>query len=487
VNATPALETAFTPSRDVLEKIVDNIPVMIHFLDESGSILFVNRQWERVLGWPAVEASRLDLLAECFPDAACRAQLRKHIGGEGGDWCCCSMRTRDHRILDTSWMHMRLLDGTIMGMGYDVTEHKRAEGALRRSEAQFRALTETSTELISIMEPDFSIRYVSPAVEAMLGYGPRELVGNTPFHMMHPEELARVTAALEGPLRAPGAGVTMECRMLHRDGSVRIIEGTVRNMLNVPGIEGIVLNARDITEQRQLEEQLRHAQKMEAIGQLAGGVAHEFANLLSIILCYTDLALKSLEPGNPLQADLEEIDKAAERGSELTSRLLTFSRRHPAQFSRVDLNEVVTKMTRMLKPVLDDRIEVIADLSAGLDKVKADPGLIEQVLLNLALNARDAMPFGGQIHISTATARRAPDLPARGRYVMLSFADSGAGMDKATRERIFEPFFTTKPKGKGTGLGLSTVYGIIRQHEGAITVTSAPGRGTTFRVYLPAA
>jgi two-component system cell cycle sensor histidine kinase/response regulator CckA len=486
VNATPAFETAFTPSR-VLERIVDNIPVMIHFLDESGSILFVNREWERVLGWPAAEAFRLDLLAECFPDAEGRAQLRERIDGRASGWCSCVMRTRDNRSLDTSWMHIRMPDGTIMGVGYDITEYKRAEAALRRSEAQFRALTETSTELISIMEPDFTIRYVSPGVEALLGYQPGELVGRTPFHLVHPEDLPRLTTALEGPLRAAGEGLSMECRMLHRDGSTRIFEGTVRNLLDVPGIEGIVVIAREITERRQLEEQLRHAQKMEAVGQLAGGVAHEFANLLSIILCYTDLALKSLEPGNPLRTDLEEIDKAAERGSELTSQLLTFSRRHPAQFSRVDLNEIVTKMTRMLKPILDDRIEVIADLSAGLDKVKADPGLIEQVLLNLALNARDAMPHGGQIRVSTGPARRASGLPSSGRYVMLSFTDSGAGMDKATRERIFEPFFTTKPKGKGTGLGLSTVYGIIRQHEGAITVTSAPGRGTTFRVYLPVA
>jgi two-component system cell cycle sensor histidine kinase/response regulator CckA len=487
VKIPPAPEVAFPPDREVLEKIVDQIPLMIGFLDESGRILFVNREWQRVLGWSAEEASRLDLLAERSPDPEFLEQVRESIAQADGEWHACPLRTRDNRVLETSWVGVRLSDGTIMGMGCDITERKRAETALRRSEAQFRALTETSTELISIIEPDLTIRYVSPAVEAMLGYRPEELAGRTAFHTLHPEELPRITAALEGPLRAPGAIVTMECRMVHRDGSVRIMEGTVRNLMDVPGIEGLVLVAREITERRQLEEQLRHAQKMEAVGQLAGGVAHEFANLLSIILCYTDLALRDLDPGHPLVPDLEEINKAAVRGSELTSRLLTFSRRHPAQFAAVDLNEIVTKMTRMLEPVLDDRIEVISELSAGMDKVKADPALIEQVVLNLALNARDAMPAGGQIHIATAPVRRAPNLPATGRYAQLTFSDTGAGMDKATRERIFEPFFTTKPKGKGTGLGLSTVYGIIRQHEGVITVTSAPGRGTTFRIYLPMA
>ena len=483
----PAVEIAFTPDREVLEKIVYNIPVMIGFLDESGRILFVNREWQRVLGWSAGEASRPDPPVEHCPDPECREQVRQSIAQADGEWRECTVRTRDNGVLETCWMGVRISDAMIMGVGCDVTERKRAEAALRRSEAQFRALAETSAELISIIEPDLTIRYVSPVIEAMLGYRPEELAGQTAFHTLHPEELPRIAAAFEGPLRTPGATVTMECRMVHRDGSVRIMEGTVRNLMDVPGIEGFVLAAREITERRQLEEQLRHAQKMEAVGQLAGGVAHEFANLLSIILCYTDLALRDLEPANPLLPDLEEINKAAIRGSELTSRLLTFSRRHPAQFAAVDLNEIVTKMTRMLGPILDDRIEVISDLSAGLDRVKADPALIEQVVLNLALNARDAMPAGGQIHIATAPARRAPNLPAAGRYVLLTFSDTGAGMDRATRERIFEPFFTTKPKGKGTGLGLSTVYGIIRQHEGAITVTSAPGRGTTFRIYLPAA
>ena len=247
----------------------------------------------------------------------------------------------------------------------------------------------------------------------------------------------------------------------------------------------------DITEHKRLEEQFLQAQKMESVGRLAGGVAHDFNNLLTMINLYSDMALRSLEPSNPLRQDLEEIHKAGDRAAQLTRQLLAFSRRQVLEMHTLNLNEVLQGLAKMLPRLIGEDVTLEMKPAPDLGNVRADPGQIEQVVVNLVVNARDAMPDGGQLTLETANVtldrpvlRRHPDVVV-GDYVMLAISDTGTGMTEEVKAHLFEPFFTTKGLGKGTGLGLATVYGIIKQHQGHIWVYSEPGLGSTFKIYLP--
>jgi PAS domain S-box-containing protein len=338
------------------------------------------------------------------------------------------------------------------------------------------------------------ILFVNEAFERRTGYSREEAAGKTMTQLLNgpktsQEALGRIAAALDRwqPLRETLLCYTRDRREIWLEIDLAPIADESGRPTHWVSIQ------RDVSERKALEEQLLQAQKMEAVGLLAGGIAHDFNNMLSVVIGYGDLALASLHPGDPLRADLEEIRRAAQRTAVLTRQLLAFSRKQVLQPRVLDLNEVVTETERMLRRLIGEDIDLALGLAASLSPVVADPGQIQQVIMNLVVNARDALPKGGRITVETADVTideeyaRAHSTVKPGAYVLLAVSDNGTGMDADTRRRIFEPFFTTKEAGRGTGLGLSTVYGIVQQSGGDVRVDSEPGRGTTFRIHLPVA
>ena len=370
--------------------------------------------------------------------------------------------------------------------------HAETQRQLREAEAReayYRSLIENGADLIAVLDAGGAIRYASPSHERVLGHGVEELLGRNFTSLVHADDV--VAAGAAGNVRAYAS--QRELRVRHRDGSWRWLATTGRDALADPAVGGVVLSSRDMTEQRQLEARVRQSQKMEAIGRLAAGMAHDFNNLLAVIMGYGELALNRLAAGDPRRDEWQEILKAGGHGASLTRQLLAFSRQQLLRPEALDLSRVVGDLERMLRRLIGEDVRFVTALQPDLAMVKADRGQLEQVLMNLVVNARDAMPHGGTLTIETTTVPSdgpwSVELEARGDapagYVMLAVTDTGCGMDAETRARIFEPFFTTKTPGQGTGLGLATVYGIVEQSGGFISVESEVGRGSTFRIYLP--
>jgi two-component system cell cycle sensor histidine kinase/response regulator CckA len=363
---------------------------------------------------------------------------------------------------------------------------------LLEHEQLFRLISENAVDMIALVDAHGRRLYSSPSYERILGYTDEELHSTPSLAQVHPDDRATLQEAAKEAFQG-GVGRRIEYRMRHKNGTWMTLESTASPVRNGAGvIDKLVIVNRDITGRKRLEEQFQQSQKMEAIGRLSGGVAHDFNNLLGVIIGYAEIVQEGLRPEHPLRHSADEILAAGKRAAGLTRQLLAFSRQQVLEPQVLDLNVVVLNMESMLRRLIGEDIELSSAMDGTLGVVKADQNQLEQVIMNLAVNARDAMPNGGKLLIETANMEmddtfitRYPYPVQPGLYVRLTVSDTGVGMDAATRARIFEPFFTTKDKGQGTGLGLSMVYGVVKQSGGYIDVYSEPGMGTTFKIYLP--
>ena len=400
----------------------------------------------------------------------------------------CMRAGADDYVLKTSLRRLPAAITNALERHLARREHAHMEGALRQSEEQLRLITDHTLDLICILDPDGAFLYANPSAHGILGRAPDTLAGTAVLGMIHPDDRPRAERALLHP-PPHGEFRNMAFRIGHADGTWRTVEASGRWIADHAGTDRkIVLVARDITERVRLEAQLRQSQKMEEIGTLAGGIAHDFNNLLGIILGHAYLLDKKVPHEGRERESIDAINTTVRRGTNLVRQLLTFARKSEGSFEPVGLAPTITELAAMLRETLPRQITILLDVAPDLPPVPADQNQIHQALLNLCLNARDAMPNGGTLTLGAQrtppTPGPAPDSP--GGWVCLRVSDTGTGMDEQIRARLFEPFFTTKEPGKGTGLGLAVVYGIVRSHHGRIEVDTAPGKGSTFRIFLPA-
>ena len=484
--------------------LAENISDVIGLYDLGLNSVYVSPSVKRLRGYTPDEVMARPMLDQLAPGS--RDQLMRVFQEEieterGGHADPARSRTLELEVLckdgTTVWTESKFTavrdsSGSLTGfiaVSRDITERKRAEEALRETSQKLRTLIDVSGLPIIALDLDWRVTVWNDAATRLFGWSGEEVVGR-PLPTI-PED--RRAEAEEGRIRnRSGEEAVYETQRRRKDG--RLVDVLVSSAPvtdphdQVVGNMAIVL---DITERKQLEEQLRQAVKMEGIGRLAGGIAHDFNNLLTVIGGRSHILLSQLPADHPMRRDLLLIQQTGDRAAALTRQLLAFSRKQTLSPSVLDLNDVVSGMKTLLERVLGEDVGLMIDLDSSPGYVTADPGQLEQVVINIAVNARDAMPQGGELTLETrrvdvdeSYARQRVDL-APGPYEVLSISDTGVGMDAATRARVFEPFFTTKPVGKGTGLGLATAYGIIKQSGGNITVSSEPGSGTTFRIYLP--
>jgi two-component system cell cycle sensor histidine kinase/response regulator CckA len=358
---------------------------------------------------------------------------------------------------------------------------------LRESEERFRTMFAAAPTAIMLFDRSGTILSVNRSAESMFGYSEQEMIGKLATTFRHPDDIDPDDEAFSELLRGERDSYRREGSFVTKSGSTVVAQIATALVRDADGKPGYVIGmAEDVTEQRQLEEQLRQSQKLEAIGRLAGGVAHDFNNMLTAIGGYTALALEHAETGSTLRGDLDEIRKATDRAALLTRQLLAFSRKQVLMPELLNLNGVVLELESMLRPLIGEEVVLTTELDPALGPIEADPGQLHQVVMNLVVNARDAMPEGGRITIATANSDvgENDDAIEPGRYVTLTVRDTGEGIDEPTLRQIFEPFFTTKDAGKGTGLGLATVYGIVKQSGGYVAVESELGVGSAFTIYL---
>ena len=466
----------------------------------DGTLLRVNSALLRMLGYESEAELRQLGMAGVFEDPFTRGRLNAALEEHGVVHNLeAKLRRKDGQTVHAliSGRAVRRHDGSTdfyEGTIRDVTEWKLAELTRQKAEEHRQFALRAARCGTWQFDPMTGATQCGDTMNELLGVPASALPTTLPefFRMVHPDDRERVSGVLSG-MPTTEQLAALEFRIVWPDGSVHWLGGAGRLSTLAPETAPVFIGvAIDITEHRRLQDQFRQAQKMEAIGQLAGGVAHDFNNLITAISGFAELIDTGLHPADPARRDAAEITEAAKRAASLTRQLLAFSRRQVLQPRIVDVNDLVSSLIPMLSRLMRDDVILKTDLSAQIPRTMADPGQVEQVLMNLVVNARDAMPHGGTLRIATATALLDQTFIAThpgaksGLHVLISVEDNGTGMSTSIRERIFEPFFTTKDKDQGTGLGLSTVYGIVKQSGGYISVDSELGRGTTFVVYLPA-
>jgi PAS domain S-box-containing protein len=500
ISARKQAEAALIEEKHLLHTLMDNLPDHIYFKDRQSRFIRGNRalaSWfgltdpTQLLGKSDFDFFSDEHARQAYADELEVIRTGRPIQGleEKETW------PDGHETwVSTTKMALRDAQGRTMGtfgVSRDITARKQAEEALRASEEHFRSFIANLPVGVYRTTPDGCVLMANPTMLGMLGYDSLQELASR--HLEDDDSEAGYSrSAFREQIEREGEVRGLETAWKKRDGSLAFVRESARVVRAEDG--GVLYydgTIEDITERRRLEDQLRQAQKMEAVGRLAAGVAHDFNNLLTIVIGYSDLALQRLSTDNRLRPTLDEIKKAGERAAWLTRQLLAFSRKQVLQPQILDLNSVLTNVDRMLRRVIGEDIDLVMHLPPGLGRVKADPGQIEQVIMNLAVNARDAMPQGGQLTVEAANVEldshyaNMHQSVVPGHYVMLAMSDTGIGMDEETQAHIFEPFYTTKEPSKGTGLGLSTVYGIVKQSGGNVWVYSEPGKGTTFKVYLP--
>ncbi|MEA2706607.1 MAG: two-component system, cell cycle sensor histidine kinase and response regulator CckA, partial [Gemmatimonadaceae bacterium] len=493
-------EARLQRERRYFANLFEGLPDAIAILDQDDRVVRINSHFTTLFEYTPEEAVGRKITELIVPHESVEegVDISRRVAAGQTVEAQLLRRTRGGRLVSVSLLGTPFNgpggEANVYAVYRDNTAQVQSREALEKSQRRFQSMIENGSDMITIFTLDGRRTYISPSLTKTLGESETDLIGQSVLELIHPDDQKKAADFIRWLSAHPGETGALEYRWRRpSDGEWRLLSAVAKNLAEDPSVGGIIVNARDITDERELQEQVRRSHKMEAIGRLAGGIAHDFNNLLTVIGSCADFVLGDSSLPAEHCADLVELRKATDRATALTRQLLAFGRGQVLRPSTLDLNERLSDVMPMLTRLFESAIEITIDTTADLWWVRADPGQIEQVLLNLALNARDAMPEGGKLTFTTENIVIADGQKTLGKvytktpgeYVLLKVRDTGTGMDETTQRRIFEPFFTTKETGKGTGLGLATSYGIVKQSGGYIEVRTAPGKGAEFFIYLP--